>query len=136
MDLVIDTNVLVTALKSSRGTSYKLLSIIDDNRLQLHVTTPLVVEYEAILKREIVTMTSRDIEAVVDYLCLVASKHEIFYLWRPLLKDACDDHVLELAVKAEAMIVTWNLRDFHAASTLGIEAVTPRELLKRMEEPS
>jgi len=136
MHLVIDTNVWVAALKSSRGTSYKLLSMIADERLQLHVSTPLVVEYEAILKREIVTLTPKDIEAIVDYLCLVASKHEIFYLWRPLLKDANDDHVLELAVKAEAIIVTWNLRDFHAATTLGIEAVTPREILKRLEDQS
>jgi predicted nucleic acid-binding protein len=51
------------------------------------------------------------------------------------LQDPQDDHILELAVKANAMIVTWNLKDFRPASEkFGLEVITPRELLKRLEQ--
>ena len=33
----------------------------------------------------------------LNYLALVGNKHDIFYLWRPILKDPKDDHVLEFA---------------------------------------
>lgn len=134
LNVVLDTNVLVAALKSSKGSSFRLLSLVEDPRIRLHVSTPLVVEYEAILKREIVHLAPKDIEAIVDFLCLVAGKHEVFYLWRPLLRDIKDDHVLELAFKAEAMIVTWNVRDFTPAGSLGIEVITPRDLLNQLED--
>ncbi len=130
----MDTNVLVAALKSSRGTSFRLLSMVGDKRITFNVSTPLVVEYEAILLREIVSMAPEDIESVIDYLSFISERHEIFYLWRPLLRDPKDDHILELAVKAEAIIVTWNLKDFVPASTFGIEVMTPRDFLIRLEK--
>jgi predicted nucleic acid-binding protein len=92
-----------------------------------------VLEYESVLKRNAL-LDKADVDGVVDYLCHIAEKHGIFYLWRPILQDAQDDHILELAVKANAMIVTWNLKDFRPASEkFGLEVITPRELLKRLE---
>jgi predicted nucleic acid-binding protein len=99
MDIVLDTNVLVLAMKSSLGASHYLLKIISP--LRLHISTPLVLEYEDALKRDGV-MSNSDADAVIDYLCRIAEKHGIFYLWRPVLRDPQDDHVLELAVKANA----------------------------------
>ena len=133
MNIILDTNVLVAALKSSKGQSFRLLSMVDDPRFQLHISTPLVVEYESVLKRDITAFVAADVEALIDYLCLIAEKHEIFYLWRPILRDPKDDHVLELAVKADAAIVTWNIKDFAPASRFAIDVLTPKELLIRLE---
>lgn len=134
MNIVLDTNVLFSAMNSSLGASHKLLKRIDQEPLRMHVSTPLVLEYEDALKRN-QSFSFSDIEAVIDYLCHISEKHGIFYLWRPVLKDPQDDHVLELAVKANAMIVTWNVKDFVLATTrFGIEVITPRELLNRLEE--
>lgn len=133
MNIVLDTNVLFSAMRSSLGSSHCLLQKIDHNALQLHLSTPLVLEYEAVLKRNL-SINTLDVDAVVDYLCQIAEKHGIFYLWRPILRDPKDDHILELAVKANAIIVTWNIKDFEpATSKFGIEVITPRELLRRME---
>jgi putative PIN family toxin of toxin-antitoxin system len=132
MNIILDTNVLVTAMKSNKGTSFKLLSQIDDPRWSLHISTPLVFEYEAILKREIEPSRADDMSALVDYLCLIGTQHQIFYLWRPMLRDPNDDHILELAVKAEAAIVTWNIKDFVIAKQrFGLNVLTPKELLKQ-----
>jgi putative PIN family toxin of toxin-antitoxin system len=133
MNIILDTNVLFSAMRSSLGTSYRLLQQIDHKSLQLHLSTPLVLEYESVLKRNPL-LDLADIEAVIDYLCLISDKHGIFYLWRPILQDPKDDHILELAVKTQAAIVTWNVKDFGPAKDkFGIEVITPRELLIRLE---
>ena len=132
MNIVLDTNVVFSAMNSSLGTSHKLLKRIDQPPLRMHVSTPLVLEYEAVLKRNLALAYS-DVDAVVDYLCHISEKHGIFYLWRPVLKDPQDDHILELAVKTSAIIVTWNAKDFVPATTrFGLEVVTPRNLLKKL----
>jgi predicted nucleic acid-binding protein len=91
------------------------------------------LEYESVLKRKPL-LDLADIESVIDYLCIISEKHGIFYLWRPILQDPQDGHVLELAVKTQASIVAWNVKDFAPAKEkFGIEVITPRDLLIRLE---
>ena len=132
-NIVLDTNVLVAALKSSLGASFSLLSMVEHGRFVLHVSTPLVAEYEAVLKRGITSLSAEEIDNVIDFLCSRAVLNKIFYLWRPVLKDPDDDFVLELAVKANATIVTWNVADFKQAARFGIAVMTPREFLASLE---
>lgn len=132
--IVLDTNVLVAALRSSKGASYRLLSIIDSDRINLNVSTPLVAEYEEILKRVPSALSSAEIDDIIDYLCSIAEKHKIFYLWRPILKDADDDFLLELAVKAGADIITWNKDDFRRAAKFKVKVMTPAEFLHLIGE--
>lgn len=135
-DIVLDTNVLVAALKSSLGASFRLLSLVEADSFTLHVSTPLVSEYEAVLKRGIISLSVDEIDDVIDFLCSRAVLNKIFYLWRPVLKDPDDDFVLELAVKAHATIVTWNVNDFKHAALFGIDVMTPRDFLKFLEVQS
>ena len=61
---------------------------------------------------------------------LVSNRKEIFFLWRPVLKDPKDDLVLELAVESESdYIVTFNKKDFRGIEKFGLKAVTPQEFL-------
>lgn len=129
--IILDTNVLIAAFKSSRGASYRLLSLIDTDKFQLNISTPLVAEYEEVLRRETPYINATD---VVDYLCSIANRHKIFFLWRPVLKDPDDDFILELAVKCNAIIVTWNLKDFRKAVRFGIIVMTPKEFLQQIGE--
>lgn len=133
-NIVLDTNVLLTALRSSQGTSFRLLSLLEHNQYKLHVSAPLIAEYEDVLKRGHLVISDQAIDDVIDFICAKAKHHKIFYLWRPTLKDPGDDFVLELAVKANASIVTWNTRDFRQASQFGIDILTPREFLTQLEE--
>jgi predicted nucleic acid-binding protein len=132
--LVIDTSVLVAALRSRRGASFKLLSQIDAGVYQTAVSVPLVFEYEAVGKRHAraAGLTHDDIDDVIDYICQVSIQQGIFYLWRPFLKDPGDDLVLELAVAAECdAIVTHNVRDFAGAEEQFQVAVwTPQQALR------
>ena len=128
--VIIDTNVLVAALRSRDGASFKLLSLIDSGLLAVGITVPLVFEYEDVIKREHLGIDATSAEAVLDYFCAVASHHQVHFMWRPYLRDPKDDLVLEAAVAAEAThIVTFNTRDFEGIGRFGIQALWPADFL-------
>lgn len=133
--IILDTNVLLTALKSAKGTTFRLLSMVGSDRFQMHVSAPLVAEYESVLKRGLLALSTQQVDDVVDFICAHAKHHKIYYLWRPMLKDPGDDFVLELAVKANAHIVTWNVSDFKQAAKFGVQVQTPREFINFLEKP-
>jgi putative PIN family toxin of toxin-antitoxin system len=134
MKIVIDTNVLVAALRSRRGASFKLVSILPNDKFSIAISVPLVFEYEDALKRlESYAITEQDIGEFVDYLCEIGHHQEIFFLWRPFLPDPHDDHVLEVAVAAGCdAIVTYNKRDFRGAGRFGLRGLDARELLSEI----
>jgi putative PIN family toxin of toxin-antitoxin system len=135
--IVIDTNVLVAGLRSRNGVAVLLLSLVGTDRFGINLSVPLVLEYEdVLLRRESgIPLSAPDIGAVLDFHCSIARTHEIFFLWRPLLRDSKDDMVLELAVKAGCpFIVTYNERDFAGCERFGIKALTPAAFLKRIGE--
>jgi len=133
--IVIDTNVWVAALRSKRGASYKLLSLIDSGMFETNLSVPLVLEYEETAKRLIgnIPLTERDIDDILDYVCVVGRHHKIYYLWRPFLSDPDDDMVLELAVTAECdFIVTFNQSDFAGVEQFGLKTLTPKAFLQKI----
>jgi predicted nucleic acid-binding protein len=71
----------------------------------------------------------------VDVLCEAGEKREIYFLWRPLLRDPKDEMVLEVAVEAQAdTIVTHNVRDFKGVEERsGIRIATPGAFLLELE---
>ena len=135
--IVLDTNVVVAGLRSSRGASFRLLRLLGKGRFQTVLSVPLALEYESATKRQsrALGLTHSDIDDVLDFLCKVSDHRQIFYLWRPFLRDPGDDMVLELAVEAEAeFIVTHNLRDFAGADRFGVRVVTPQAFLRHIGE--
>ena len=134
--LVIDTNVLVAGLRSRRGRSFELLGMIGGIHFDITLSVPLVMEYEAVLGRpEMVPISAHAVAQVLDYICATALHQDIFYLWRPRLRDAKDDMLVELAMNAGAqIIVTHNVKDFELARGLGLVILTPDECLKHLQE--
>ncbi len=125
--IVVDTNVLVSGLRSSLGASYKLLSIL----------TALLFEYEEILKgaSKDLGLTLQEVDLAIAAICNIANFHPIFFLWRPMLKDADDEFLIDLALKAQAdFIITYNQRDLQAVERFGIQVVTPKQFLQIVGE--
>jgi hypothetical protein len=78
-------------------------------------------------------LAHEDVDRLMEYLCGIAHLQEIHFLWRPVLRDSRDDHVLELAVEAgRELIVTHNVRDFAGSDVFGVAAVRPGEFLRRL----
>ena len=134
MKVVFDTSVLVAAARSNRGASYALVSSIPSAAFQTCLSMSLYTEWQQVLTREENLSPGRTVEDTLNYLRYLAGQshlQEIHFLWRPFLRDANDDMVLELAFAAGCRyLVTHNVKDFHGAEQLGVLAISPREFLK------
>jgi len=109
--------------------------MVGSGKFDITVSVPLVLEYEGVLLRHLpaTALDETDIRDLVDYLCSVAARQEIFFLWRPKLRDPADDLVLELAIAANCeAIITHNVRDFVGAHQFGVEVLTPGSFLKQL----
>lgn len=123
---------LVSALRSQRGASFRLVQMLGSGRFQPIISPPLCLEYEDVLARPglLAHLTPADINDFLDYLLAQCIECRIHFLWRPHLPDPKDDLVLELALAGNAsIIVTHNLAHFHGLEPLGIRAVTPAQFL-------
>ena len=134
--VVIDTNVFISSLRSKRGASFKVVSMIGTGRFHIAVSVPLVVEYESVAKRQgrSINLTEQEIDDVLDYVCHVARRQRIFFLWRPFLRDPKDDMLLELAMASRSdRIVTHNVRHFDGIEQLAIRPQTPGDFLRHLQ---
>lgn len=134
--IVLDTNVIVSGVRSRRGSAYRLLERVGSGGFEHCVSVGLLFEYEAALKRPGagIRLPRARLEDILDFL--VASGHcqSIHYLWRPTLNDPSDDLVLEVAVAGGCdTIVTFNIRDFVGSERFGIPAWTPQKFLTQLE---
>jgi putative PIN family toxin of toxin-antitoxin system len=135
--IVIDTNVFITALRSRRGASFKLLFKADRRKFIQCISTPLIFEYESVASRksQSLDLGKDDIDAILNKICQISEKCKVFFLWRPFLKDARDDFILELAVESQCeFIITYNIKHFYGIEKFGIKAISPKEFLEIIEE--
>ncbi len=133
MKYVLNTNVVVAAVRSPKGASAEILRRALSRRLEVLCSVPLFLEYEAVLSRpeqlHAAGVTGRDIGNLLDVLAGVVQPVEIQFLWRPQLRDPADDMVLETAVNGGARsVITSNLRDFlPQVLSFGVAVLTPAQ---------
>ena len=135
MRVVLDTNVLVAAVRSRHGASFQVLSLVGTDEFEVAVSVPLVLEYEDAMLRHLpaTSLSEAEICDIIDYICSVALRQDIFFLWRPQLRDPGDDLVLELAVAAGCeAIVTHNVRDFGGARDFRVRVLSPGLFLNEL----
>jgi len=134
MRVVPDTNIFVSALKSNIGASYAIISQLPSEQFRIVLSIPLYVEYQDVLTRpehKSGISTTEEILAFLRYICSIAHRQRIFFLWRPFLRDPKDDMLPEIAVASQSRyIVTHNLRDFKGVEKhFGVMPVTPGKFL-------
>ena len=134
MRIVLDTNVLRAGLYSDRGASFQLLRSLPRPDVQVILSVALYLEYQAVLTRPEHLPPSVTRERMLGFLRRFAGMclpQAIYFLWRPWLRDADDDMVLEVAVAGAAThIVTFNTDDFSGVEkSFGIRVVTPGKFM-------
>jgi putative PIN family toxin of toxin-antitoxin system len=138
MKVVFDTSVLVAATRSRRGASFALVNSIPRTEFELCLSVALYTEWQEVLTRRENLPPGRTAEDTLRFLRFLASQshlQEIHFLWRPFLRDADDDLVLELAFAAGCRyIVTHNVKDFHGSEQLGVTAIKPGEFLNQIRK--
>ena len=142
MKIVIDTNIVLSALFSKKGASNRLMVWLFNQKKKYNVVSnTLVTEFEDVLTRDqnikkFNNLKKEDILSFIDDICLISYHQDIHFLWRPFLKDSNDDMILEVAVNANAKaIITFNPKDFKGIKErFGIDVLTPQEYLKKIGE--
>lgn len=139
--VVLDTNVLVAAARSREGASFALLQALREGRYVALASVPLMLEYEAVLKRpeQLVPglRTLATVDAFLEALSLRMEPVHLHYLWRPQLRDPADEMVLETALNGRAdALVTLNVADFAAAARFHMPVMLPRQFWQRLQERS
>jgi putative PIN family toxin of toxin-antitoxin system len=137
MRLVLDTNVVVAAFRSRQGASNLVLRFADQGLLTPLCSTALFLEYEAVLSRRetraVTGHTLEEVGEVMSALAAIAEGVDISFRTRPMLRDADDEMVFEVAVNGGAdAIVTHNVKDFAPALRLGVTVATPGDIVRRL----
>ena len=138
MMLVLDTDVVVAAMRSPRGASAAILRAARNGQVTLLATASLAFEYEAICQepehRLAAGLSERDVENFISAVIAMVQPVKTYFLWRPQLHDPDDEMVLEAAINGRAeALVTFNVRDFtFAPRRFAIELLLPREAIERI----
>jgi putative PIN family toxin of toxin-antitoxin system len=136
----LDTDVIVAAMRSPSGASAAILEAARERRVALLVSVPLAMEYEATCRelehRRAAGLSTREVGIFLDAVIALAEPIETHFLWRPQLRDAGDEMVLEAAINGRADgLVTFNLRDYGAfPARFGVEVLLPRDALTRIRQ--
>jgi predicted nucleic acid-binding protein len=133
---VLDTCVVVSALRSRNGASNRVLRLASLGELPVVCHYKLLSEYRDVLFRMVrrgeLVFSQAQVERFLAALVTTAQEVEVRYLWRPNLPDEADNFVYEAAFAASpATIVTHNVRDFRKPETdwPGVLVKTPQQVL-------
>jgi uncharacterized protein len=139
MRIVVDTSVLVSAFTSSAGASRQVLRYVLERKAVALISVPLFLEYEDVLSRPETRrrcpLRLSEQTQLFDAFLATTELVEVYYRWRPNLRDESDNHVLELAIAAgTASIVTYNRKDFRGGDLNfpDVRVLTPAEWLKEV----
>jgi putative PIN family toxin of toxin-antitoxin system len=138
IEVIIDTNVFVSAMRSSGGASRQVLRGVLNRKYRPLFGNALWNEYEDLLRRDVWTLETTEAQRrdVMAALASVSRWVTVYYGWRPNLSDEGDNHLIELAVAGNAQaLVTHNVRDFVRSELKwpSIEILTPSQFLEQMQ---
>jgi len=138
--IVLDTSIIVAALRTRRGAANAVLRLIARRRLVALATPPLFLEYEDVLKRPeqqlVHGLAPEEVDRVLAELAALLEPVEIHFQWRPQVRDPSDEMVLEAAINGGAdALVTYNVADFRAAGErFGVPVVRPADILRKVKQ--
>jgi putative PIN family toxin of toxin-antitoxin system len=130
--VVIDTNVVVSAAITRRGTPAAALDLVAAHRVTLCVSQPILVEYEGVLLRPKLRLDPERVRWLLD----LARLEGVFITPTRTLKespDEADNRFLECAAAAGAgYLVTGNIKDFPQKFET-TKILTPRQFVAQMQ---
>ena len=132
---VIDTNVVFEGLTSQGGASGLVMDAWLAGLFKPCVSNALAYEYADVLSRKLNPNRWQKIKPVFGKLLLDADFIPIYYVWRPASPDPADEHLIDCAMNAGALLVTWNMKDFKIAQTsLGLQVMSAIAFLNLLAE--
>jgi len=131
MNVVLDTNVLVSGLLTPHGSSGRVMDLVLSGDLTPCIDDRIIAEYREVLARAKFGFDAVLVEAILDYI----EAEGLHVVAAPLgvsLPDPDDIAFLEVAAAAGAeWLITGNLRHFPAGARRGIRVTGPGEFVQQ-----
>ena len=130
LQIVLDTNVLVSGLLSSRGTPAGILNLVVNGDVILVLDTRIFDEYADVLGREKFGFPSDSVQEILAFI----RREGLFTTPQPVscrTPDPGDVPFIEVSLHAGAPVVTGNTRHFRGS---GAMVMTPAEFLAKYGE--
>ena len=137
--MVLDTDVIIAAMRSPSGASAALLMAARRGEIRMLANVALALEYEATCRRAehgvAAGLSPAQVGIFIDAVIALAEPVETHFLWRPQLRDPGDELVLEAAVNGQAnAIVTFHQKDFgEIPMKFSVEVLAPVDALRRIK---
>lgn len=128
----------MAAMRSPAGASAAIVRLARQGGVTLLVSVALALEYEAVCSRlehrVAAALSENEVKVFVDAIIALAQPVTMHFLWRPQLRDPCDEMVLETAINGAAdALLTFDTKDFGGApGRFGVELLLPREIIVRI----
>jgi len=133
--IVLDTNVLVSALLSPFGTPARVLDQVLSNVVQLAFDDRILAEYSEVLKRPRFGFPASGTQALLNHIQLNGSQIAAAPAGFRKFPDPGDLPFAEVALSAPAeVLVTGNVSHFRALEGRGIPVLTPSEFMDGLEQ--
>jgi putative PIN family toxin of toxin-antitoxin system len=140
LPVVLDTSVVVAALRTRSGAGNAVLRLVAEQRVIPLATPPLFFEYEEVLRRPdhqlVHGLTESEIADFLAEFAALVEPVELHFRLRPQLTDPKDEMVLEAAINGRASaLITYNISDFAPARrTFRLPILTPAQLLAKVRK--
>jgi uncharacterized protein len=128
--IIIDTNVLVSALIQRNYPNFILYNYVLENLVEVCISEELFEEYLEVLNRPKFSKYSDFVNKAEFVLTQIETKSTKFYPTQrfDIIEDIADNRLLELAAESKAdFIITGNINDFTMTDFKGTKIVTPKE---------
>lgn len=133
--VVIDTNVVFEGLTKKNGASGLIIEAWLAGFIDVFVSNALVYEYVDVLSRKLSMRKWEMAQTALRTLLAQAHFKVIYYSWRPSSKDPGDEFVIDCVMNANAILVTYNQKDFREAQRdLKIYVLRPEQFVKLMAQ--
>ena len=130
LSAVIDTNVLFEGLTKRGNATGLIVDAWMQGLFEACISDTVVYEYDDVLSRKLSAANWERVQPILKMLLSQAHHTRISYTWRPSSPDTGDEHVIDCALNARAIIVTWNIKDFRLArQELGVRVAKPPQFI-------
>jgi putative PIN family toxin of toxin-antitoxin system len=128
--LVLDTNVVVSALLNSFGAPGRVLDLVVAGEVMAAYDDRVLAEWREVLRREKFGFAARDVEALLSFV----EAEGLGVNPKPLgaeLPDPDDVPFLEAAHAAEATLITGNTKHYPEEARQGVAVLEPAAFLNK-----
>lgn len=131
MKIVVDTNVLVSALIRAEGIPARILDLVLSGQVKMVLDHRIYAESQDVLLRPEFGFTPEPVDTLLDFLLQTGER---VYASRTsvALPDAADGKFLEVAIDGSAdYLITGNLKHFPPRQRHSVRVVSPRQWWER-----